>query len=936
MKNFIKTKSRSGLLSTCYNNFTLNNAYLRLLFLTTIFFISGSFRLDKNGTDDHRDYNHEKEKKDTRQGLDKKKNVGLPKKFTAPGDFSLDFTAAAPLTYNHATGGGAYDDRTIGTNQDVVESLEGGDFNCGDIVTFLTQITVDQGATGSQTIAIDYSFLADATGQSGVGLCDIVGVKINYGNVGGDGSGGTDAGISDDGGSTATLSNEQITGNGNCFVSGNETIGTVTVTDLEAGEKVVVRVDVRISCDPGSHPTGNLQAALTGAQVTAPAGETGNIGVGNQTIPFKNVGSIVCEFSIACPTNTNLGTFNCTNLNNIPPKPTSLQDLRDLGFTFGTPCGVIRFIVADSGRIDACIGTNQTITRTIVEWDDLNGNSIFDLGSETGVTCKLTFIIEADKTPPYIKCPADLTVECLDDVPQVDITKVDATDNCGKVTVSFVKDSAVGTCPKIIYRIYKAVDECYNSSYCTQKITVEDKTPPYIKCPADLTVECLDDVPSPDITKVDATDNCGKVTVSFVKDSTVGTCPKIIYRKYKAVDDCYNTSYCTQKITVDDKTPPVIYCPADITIASCLGNVPYPDITKVRASDNCGKVTVSFVKDSSVGTCPKIIYRKYKAVDACYNTSYCTQKITVPCCVYCTYTQGFYHNKNGLALLPSLLTTPITIGRTGHSVIIPANTSTVQSAVKLNSILPGGSTPDVLKAGNCSIMDVCLNSYLTSQGRINNILLSQTITLSLNVRLKAGILAGFPIQSGYISTQGGGCVKINSNVVKYLTANGTKTATVSDLLNLANDVLGGTKTAGVAGVPSLSNINDAVDAINNAFDGCRSFTGYTPNCSAPISSSKTWSADQAVEDVATLKVNAAPNPFTDRVKFVINSGVSGQASLEVFNLQGQKTGIVFQGFIVAGQTRTIDYTVPALNKGSLTYRFTVGNRQVTGLLINAR
>src|SRR5919201_2970101 len=73
------------------------------------------------------------------------------------GDFSLDFVAAAPLTYNHATGGGAYDDRTIGRDKDVVESLEGGDFKCGEIVTYLVAITVDAPATRpAQTIDIGF------------------------------------------------------------------------------------------------------------------------------------------------------------------------------------------------------------------------------------------------------------------------------------------------------------------------------------------------------------------------------------------------------------------------------------------------------------------------------------------------------------------------------------------------------------------------------------------------------------------------------------------------------------------------------------------------------------------------------------------------------------------------------------------------------------
>ena len=60
--------------------------------------------------------------------------VGQPllsqRAFADGGDFSLDFTAAAPLTYDHTTGGGAYNERDVGRDKDIVESLEGGDFAC--------------------------------------------------------------------------------------------------------------------------------------------------------------------------------------------------------------------------------------------------------------------------------------------------------------------------------------------------------------------------------------------------------------------------------------------------------------------------------------------------------------------------------------------------------------------------------------------------------------------------------------------------------------------------------------------------------------------------------------------------------------------------------------------------------------------------------------
>ncbi|HET6575954.1 MAG TPA: matrixin family metalloprotease [Fimbriiglobus sp.] len=217
----------------------------------------------------------------------------------AGGDFSLDFTAAAPFTYSHATGGGAFDDRTIGKTNDVVESLEGGDFACGDIVTYLVEITVEPGAANNQTINLDFEFLADTTGQSGAGHDDVVGMSINRGPIlfdtdgdgdldkVGDNADGSDSGLKDDGGSTVsftkTLPSDPFhQGTTNLFAS-------ATITDLDGGEVVILRIDTHIDCDFNESPTGNLQASINDADVIAPAGEAGNISVGQQTVPFKHL-----------------------------------------------------------------------------------------------------------------------------------------------------------------------------------------------------------------------------------------------------------------------------------------------------------------------------------------------------------------------------------------------------------------------------------------------------------------------------------------------------------------------------------------------------------------------------------------------------------------------------------------------------------------------
>ncbi|NEP89443.1 MAG: hypothetical protein F6K18_22875 [Okeania sp. SIO2C2] len=71
-------------------------------------------------------------------------------------------------------------------------------------------------------------------------------------------------------------------------------LGTVQVDDLEAGEKVVLRIDVLLAGDPGSSPTGNLQGQLEAGRVVFADGQAvdDTINTGQQTIPFLKIGEI--------------------------------------------------------------------------------------------------------------------------------------------------------------------------------------------------------------------------------------------------------------------------------------------------------------------------------------------------------------------------------------------------------------------------------------------------------------------------------------------------------------------------------------------------------------------------------------------------------------------------------------------------------------------
>ncbi|WP_372754518.1 immunoglobulin-like domain-containing protein [Mariniflexile sp.] len=85
--------------------------------------------------------------------------------------------------------------------------------------------------------------------------------------------------------------------------------------------------------------------------------------------------------------------------------------------------------------------------------------------------------------------------------------------------------------------------------------------PPTASNPSPITVQCLSEVPEPDVLVVtDEADNSGIApTVTFISDVSDGNSnPEIITRTYRVTDDCNNSIDVTQTITIDDATAPVI------------------------------------------------------------------------------------------------------------------------------------------------------------------------------------------------------------------------------------------------------------------------------------------------------------------------------------------------------------------------------------------
>ena len=114
--------------------------------------------------------------------------------------------------------------------------------------------------------------------------------------------------------------------------------------------------------------------------------------------------------------------------------------------------------------------------------------------------------------------------------------------------------------------------------------------------------------------------------------------------------------------------------------------------------------------------------------------------------------------------------------------------------------------------------------------------------------------------------------------------------------------------------------------------GCTSIAASCPVASGARLSTDTYQ----VQIESKTKVIAAPNPFNDRIRFTLQSDISGQGSLEIYNMLGQKIRTVFQGYIEKGIVQTTEYRVPGPQRANLIYVFRVGDQKVSGKLIGLK
>jgi hypothetical protein len=314
--------------------------------------------------------------------------------------------------------------------------------------------------------------------------------------------------------------------------------------------------------------------------------------------------------------------------------------------------------------------------------------------------------------------------------------------------------------------------------------------------------------------------------------------------------------------------------------------------------------------------------------------------IATNCDEYCTRSQGYYGNKKGkvcdgrrsLKVVEDLLAFgPLVIGDGARTI-----TFGVAEANCLNDKLPAGGPVAVLPLGNVDCAGASGNKYLKN-GRFHNVLIGQTVTLSLNTRMTV-TLGNLAMTGQWITTYAASsCVngqivpgtiqvrRIPPVVLSYLGANHT----VNDLLALANRALGGTYIPG-PGQPSLADISNAEDAINLAFDGCRILVGFSDLYPLREGGPMETPAD----DMLQSGINVYPNPFADQATIEITPSTDlPDMSLEVYNMNGQKIYQSNSGSVNADEAYKWNVSGQNLSRGIYFYSIQAGEESFKGKLI---
>jgi len=354
-----------------------------------------------------------------------------------------------------------------------------------------------------------------------------------------------------------------------------------------------------------------------------------------------------------------------------------------------------------------------------------------------------------------------------------------------------------------------------------------------------------------------SSDNCGEVNLQSYLPFTL-SCSDVgapVTVTVTVNDGNGNTNTCEATVTVEDNTPPILVCPADLTV-SCDSINELAATGEATATDNCDPAPVLTFTDEVVsGDCDWecTVERTWKAVDLHGNESVCVQTII----------------SSSLSLLKKALSQdvdgdgiadPMVVGRSSATVTLDS-----ADAACIISWMPSkGDSAMSLIVAQVQVDSDCLPGAnpLESDGTLTNPLFAAGIELGLKVRMDTAFA------NRLISATGCDFAPI---VFQFLPPN----PRVKDLLRLANIAL-----SHLIGPPHLEPLLDAMLCVNEGYDFCdmvKEAAKPDKKIQASVQRPKTQAPDFRV----------FPNPTSGEVTVDLTAYPDGAIRLELYDVQGR-------------------------------------------------
>jgi len=298
------------------------------------------------------------------------------------------------------------------------------------------------------------------------------------------------------------------------------------------------------------------------------------------------------------------------------------------------------------GLIESC-GPNGGVQVIFTATDDCGNTS----------TTSAIFTIE-DTTAPELACPANITLECGDDINDAiieswltDVSAIDACEGTLPVTnnypITFV--DACGMTGEYTVT-FTTTDACGNETTCDRTITIVDTTEPTIEFEAqDLVLECADPDNATLIIVWEnnqggaiASDLCSDEAFNWeiIEEVEISGCGDLTTTRYvfEVTDNCGNTNTTTASVIIEDTTAPELTLPED-QVEEC-GAIDINLATwqsEATSTDMCGEVAIDVVLWNTISGCGGTETEVYlfTATDDCGNettglANYETEDTTSP------------------------------------------------------------------------------------------------------------------------------------------------------------------------------------------------------------------------------------------------------------------------------------------------------------------